>query len=120
MKKLITLLFFFFIGSHLCNAQFISTDDKLHFGAGAVLSSATYTLVYLTTKNSKKAFWYSLGASFVAGLAKEAIDAGQDERFDTGELVATTLGGLTASMTFNLFTGKKKKKKQKEAMALVM
>ena len=76
-------------------------------------------MIYLTTKNSKKAFWYSLGASFVAGLAKEAIDAGQDERFDTGEMVATTLGGFIASMTFNLFKGKKKKKKQKEARALL-
>ena len=111
MKTIITGLVLFFVGSNICNAQFVSGDDKLHFGAGALISAATYTVVYTTTKNKKKAFWMSLGASTLAGLAKEVYDSGQENnKFDTGELFATSLGGLTASITLNIFVGNKKKK----------
>ncbi|XCF05297.1 hypothetical protein ABI125_11240 [Tamlana crocina] len=116
MKLILTLLLLFFSNILICNAQFISADDKLHLGAGALVSGMSYTVVYLATKNKKKAFWYSLGASALAGIAKEAIDLGQNERFDTGEIVATTAGGLFMSTTLNLFIGNKKKKK---AVALV-
>lgn len=110
MKILITSLVLLFAGSNICSAQFVSGDDKLHLAAGALISATTYTIVYTTTKNKKKAFWYSLGVSALAGLTKELIDVSENERFDTGEIAATTLGGLTASMTINLFVGKKKKK----------
>ncbi|NJX15639.1 hypothetical protein [Tamlana crocina] len=113
MKLILTLLLLFFSNILICNAQFISADDRLHLGAGALVSGVSYT-VYSATKNKKKAFWYSLGASALAGIAKEAIDLGQNERFDTGEIVATTAGGLFMSTTLSLFIGNKKK-----AVALV-
>ena len=97
--------------SNTCNAQFITDDDKLHFGAGALISSATYTLVYSKTKSKKKAFWMSLGTSVLAGLAKEVYDSTKKgNKFDTGELVATTVGGFTASVTLEIFVGRKKRK----------
>ncbi|WP_034045050.1 hypothetical protein [Wocania ichthyoenteri] len=108
MKAFIIILALSFTG--LCKAQTISTDDKLHFGAGALISATAYTIVYTTTKNKKKAFWYSLGASTLAGLAKEVYDSGKENnKFDTGEWGATTLGGLTASATISLFVGKNKR-----------
>jgi hypothetical protein len=110
MKILITSLVLLFAGSNICSAQFVSGDDKLHLAAGTLISATTYTIVYTTTKNKKKAFWYSLGVSALAGFTKELIDVSENEKFDTGEIAATTLGGLTASMTINLFVGKKKKK----------
>ncbi|TGV04653.1 hypothetical protein [Flavivirga rizhaonensis] len=117
MKTLAIILTFCFTG--LCSAQFISADDKLHLGAGALISATTYTLVYTTTKNKKKAFWYSLGTSALAGIAKEVYDGGiQNERFDIGEAIATTIGGLTVSTTLSLFVGKKKNKR-KAKIALV-
>ncbi len=110
MRFFVFILILSFTG--LCGAQTISADDKLHFGAGALISASTYTVVYVTTKNKKKAFWYSLGASALAGLAKEVYDSGKEHnRFDTGEWGATTLGGLTASTTINLFVGNKKKRR---------
>lgn len=102
---------FIFMACHLCHAQFISNDDKMHMAAGALISGATYTLVYSTTKNKKKAFWYSFGASALSGLAKELIDAKQNEHFDTGEIVATSTGGLVVSTTLSLFVKNKKKRK---------
>ena len=33
------------------------------------------------------------------------------------EMISTMLGGLTASYTFNIFTGKRKKKKREELLA---
>lgn len=111
MKTIVTILLLSFTG--LCGAQTISADDKLHFGAGALISATTYTVIYATTKNKKKAFWYSLGTSALAGLAKEVYDSSKENnRFDTGELVATTLGGLTASTTISLFVGKNKNKRR--------
>ncbi len=110
MKAFVIILAVLFTG--LCKAQTISGDDKLHFGAGALISATTYTIIYTTTKNKKKAFWYSLGTSALAGLAKEVYDSGKENnKFDTGELAATTLGGLTASATISLFVGKNKNKK---------
>lgn len=117
MQYTITIFVLWFGSLPFCNAQFISGDDKLHLGAGALISGVSYTAVYTVTKNKKKAFWYSLGASALAGVAKEAIDLGQNERFDTGEIVATTAGGLFVSTTLSLFVGNKKKKRK--AVALV-
>ncbi len=113
MKMLLTLIALCLIGT-TCFSQTISADDKLHFGAGAVISGSTYAVVYSVTKNKKKAFWYSLGASTIAGLTKEVYDSGKENnKFDTGEWVATTAGRLTISTTLELFVGKRKNKKQK-------
>ena len=98
-------------------AQVTLEDEGLHFATGAVISSGTYAFVYSKSKNKKKAFWYSLGVSTLAGLSKEIYDGfiitGQ---FDTGEFVATALGGFTASYTFDIFTGKRKEKKREKAL----
>jgi uncharacterized protein YfiM (DUF2279 family) len=109
MKIIAPFLILCLVASNFCNAQLISSDDKLHLAAGALISAGTYTYIYSTTKNKKKAFWFSLGASAAAGLMKEVYDSTKDgNRFDTGEAVATTIGGLTVSLTFQIFAGKNK------------
>lgn len=111
MKTIVTILVLSFTG--LCNAQFISNDGELHVAAGALISATTYTIVYSKTKNKKKAFWYSLGASVIAGIAKEAYDSTKEyNNFDTADVAATVVGGLVATTTINLFVGKKKKNKR--------
>ena len=105
---------------NLCSAQFFEEDDLFHFGVGAAVSSGTYALVYAKTKNKKKAFWYSFGLSSLVGLSKEIYDGYIiTGKFDTGEALATSLGGLTASYTFNIFTGKNKKKKKNKKLAAI-
>ena len=111
MKTILTILAVTMLS--ISHAQFVSEDDHLHFAIGAGISSASYTLVYSKTKNKKKAFWYSLGLSTLAGFSKEFYDGYIiSGRFDTGEAIATFAGGLVASYTFNIFTGKKKKKNE--------
>lgn len=113
MNSLTKLCFILIMFPLITNAQFISSDDKLHLGAGAIISSATYIVVYNKTENKSKAFWYSLGVSALAGLGKELYDSTKKgNKFDTGELVATTAGGFVASITFDLFTKPKKRKKR--------
>ena len=117
MKTLFTVFALFFITTS--NAQFISSDDQLHFAIGAGISAATYSIIYAKTKNKKKAFWYSLGLSTLAGFSKEFYDGYIiNGRFDTGEAVATFTGGLVTSYTFNIFTGKNKKKKEQKKKEL--
>lgn len=116
MKFIATLLALGFINSSLSQVTF--KDEGLHFATGVVLSSATYYLVYSKTNNKKKAFWYSLGVSTIAGLSKEIHDGYIiSGKFDTGEFIATALGGFTASYTFNIFTGKQRKKKREKRLA---
>ena len=103
----------------LSNAQFISNDGELHLAAGALISATTYSIIYASTKNKKKAFWMSLSAATIAGVVKEAMDSRKENnKFDSGDLAATSLGGLTASFTLDLFVGKKKNRKKKN-IALV-
>jgi hypothetical protein len=117
MKKILTILALFI--TSLSSAQFSSTDDKIHLTAGAIISGVTYNIVFKTTKNKKKAFWYSLGVSTLAGFAKEVYDSTKDDsKFDTGEWVATTTGGLVVSTTISLFVGKNKHENNKN-IALV-
>ncbi|WP_178991896.1 hypothetical protein [Winogradskyella schleiferi] len=112
MKTLLTLLTISIMT--VSNAQFVSEDDMLHATIGAGISATSYTLIYAKTKNSKKAFWYSLGLSALAGLSKEIYDGYIIKaRFDTGEAIATAAGGFVASYTLNIFTGKQKRKKRK-------
>lgn len=108
MKNSIVILVLLFAASS--NAQLLTADEKLHLGAGALISSTIYTIVYSKTKNKKKAFCYSIGASVIAGVGKE-FDVAENETFDTGEMLSTFAGGLIVSTTINLFTGKKKRKK---------
>lgn len=95
----------------MCYGQFISEDDLKQFGAGVFISATTYAFVYSVTKNKKKAFWYGLGASTLAGFAKETLDSNRyNTKLDTGEAIATALGGITATVTLDIFVGKRKKK----------
>ena len=112
MKTIITFIILFFVISNTCHAQFISNDGEYHVAAGALISGTTYAIVYSKTKNKSKAFWYSLGASAFAGIAKEVYDSIKpSNHFDAADAAATVVGGLTASVTLSLFVGKKKKRK---------
>ena len=96
MRKLlfITLLIPIFV-----NAQFIKKDKQLHFYAGALIGASTNVVVYKITKDKKKAFWYGVGASVLAGFAKEVLDSREKgNKFDSIDLLATGLGGFAVNI----------------------
>ena len=108
MNKLIILLLLL---PTLSFAQLLTEEDKqMHFAAGAITSTLVYDYVYRKTESKKKAVVYSIASSIVVGSLKELIDSRQKgNKFDTRDLLATTYGGITFGITFNILTKKKKR-----------
>lgn len=110
MKKLICVLFAV-VTAVTANAQ-IEQDKKLHFLAGGLASSYGYTYVYEKTQDRTKATFAGIGTAILAGVLKETIDSRQHgNSFDIQDLAATTLGGITISVTINLIKNDRKNKK---------
>jgi len=108
MNKLIILLLLL---PTLSFAQLLTEEDKqMHFAAGAITSTLVYDYVYRKTESKKKAVVYSIASSIVLGSLKELVDSRQKgNKFDTRDLLATTYGGITFGITFNILTKKKKR-----------
>ena len=105
MKMKYKKLLFILLLSSVTYGQ-IAQDKKLHFMAGALVSTATYDYVFTKTKSKKKAFIYSVASSIIAGLGKELLDQYNYGSFDNKDLLATALGGVSATITINIFTKK--------------
>ena len=108
MKKICVLIA---LSVSVANAQ-IEQDKQLHFLAGGLASSYGYTYVYDKTQDKKKATLAGIGLAIIAGTIKETIDSSQPgNKFDVEDLAATTLGGITISVTINLIKNDKNNKK---------
>ena len=107
--KLILPLVFSLISLNLSSQTFIEQKDKhLHFAAGNAFGTVGYSYVYLKTKNKKKAIIGGLISATLVGTIKETLDSTEPKnKFDLEDLAATALGGITISITFNLFNKKK-------------
>ena len=68
----------------------IGQDKYYHFGAGVI---AEYT-------GNKLEF--PIGTAFMVGFGKESLDYIQYGKFDTKDLLATTLGGLAVTLIIKL------------------
>jgi len=88
-------------------------DKQLHFAAGMVTGAAGYTLVYNKTENKTLAILGGITSSVAAGLAKELYDNQNGGKADPRDILATSLGGLSVSVTIPLFTKNKKKRRNK-------
>ena len=88
-------------------------DKQLHFAAGMVSGAVGYTLVYNKTQNKKLAIAGGLVTSFAAGLAKEYYDKQNGGKADPRDILATSLGGLSVSVTIPLFTKNNRKRRNK-------
>ena len=91
----------------VANAQ-IPEDKKLHFAAGNIAGAAGYFYSYNKHQNKKRAMVAGICSAFAAGVMKEMFDASQGGYVEHGDILATTLGGVTVSVTIPLFTKKKK------------
>lgn len=98
----------------------LEEDKALHFAAGAI--SGSVGAMVASEISDKNKFWTlagSLAGSLLAGTVKEAIDQQRYNGWDNADLGATVLGGISAGVTINLFTGKSKKPKLPQEVFLV-
>ena len=83
-------------------------DKQMHFGAGMIMSSLGYTWSYNKHQDKKRAMITGICTAFAVGVSKELFDGGiQNEYVDPRDIWATTLGGITLSLTIPLFQPKK-------------
>jgi uncharacterized protein YfiM (DUF2279 family) len=88
---------------------FSQPDKQMHFGAGALVGTFTYSAVSLVTKSKTKAFVYSVVAGSSFGLLKEVYDSRKGgSGFNNADLGATVLGSLSVGLTFNVLSGNKR------------
>ncbi len=106
MKQLITILFTILLFN--ANAQLLTESDKKeHYGAGFMFGGIAYGYVMGETDDKLKAFAASVGTALLAGTVKELIDSSKsNNKFDTRDLLATTYGGISIGLTFDLIARK--------------
>ena len=68
----------------------IGQDKYYHFGAGVI------------TEYTGNKLDFPIGTAFMVGFGKESLDYIQYGRFDTKDLLATTLGGLAVTLIIKL------------------
>ncbi len=82
----------------------------LHYGAGVVSGAAGAFIAHKISKGDK---WWTItgavGASLLAGAAKEAIDKRNYGKWDNGDLAATMAGGVTVGIAIEIFHGRRKR-----------
>lgn len=96
MKKLILILTLLLTIGVSGQSEMFGKDKLLHFEAGIFLGGISYELGKIDEGN--KFLWSVVGATSV-GLAKEMLDSSwlkNPQHFDVLDIVATSLGGLTA------------------------
>jgi hypothetical protein len=114
MKFKTFLVLVMFISFFKMNAQ-NQKEDVLHFSAG-ILSGAAGAFVASELSDGNR-FWTFTGAlagSLLAGTIKETIDEKNYGGWDNRDLGATFLGGLTVGITIDVFSGKKRKRQQRQ------
>ncbi|MFT7187048.1 hypothetical protein [Sediminicola arcticus] len=110
---LLLILGMFFVVIPTLKGQLIQEDKMLHFGVGAVIGAGTTGVVYGITKNKTKAVIWGIGLSTLAGITKEVIDHNRYGKADTGDMVATTLGGIFGSFSVKIVLDKKRKRRRR-------
>jgi hypothetical protein len=109
-----TLLIFLWSVS-LVSQTDVKQDKLAHFGAGALVSSLSYVVIYKQTKSAPKSLLYSTACAFLVGTAKEVYDINHSkEGFGTEDLLVTTFGGFVASSFITIGIKDKGKRKQLE------
>lgn len=99
---------FFFITFFINGQSFIEQEDKqLHFMAGNVAGALGYMKSYEKHGDVKRAMITGVCLAFAAGVMKEMYDASQGGYIEHGDILATTLGGITINLTLPIFTERK-------------
>lgn len=105
---LIALLLFSSVGHS--QALYTQPDKQFHFIAGTAIALVSYPIFYRMTNSKWKAHLYSTALVTAVGMLKEGKDELDYGGWDNQDLGATIAGGAWVNVTFNIFTGNKKRK----------
>ena len=101
MKKLLILLL---IPSFLFPQFYEENDKQLHFAAGSIIGASGYVWSYQKHQDKKRAMITGICLAFAAGVVKELYDGEIENGYvELDDIAATTLGGITWSLTIPLF-----------------
>jgi hypothetical protein len=119
MHLLLKIVLFLLLFTQMTLCAQIRRDHVQHFGAGLLAGGAgAFVASELSGGNRFWTFSGAVAGSLIAGVAKEAIDAGQvDNKWDNGDLAATAAGGVTIGVTIDLFSAKSRKRKRRAPTA---
>ncbi len=117
MIKFANIVFFSLFLTHSQVLAQIRNDDILHYSAGVVTGTAG-AFIASELSNGKRIWTFAgaVGAGILAGTMKEYIDKRNNGDWSNRDLGATFLGGLTAGVTIDLLTSRKRKRKQRAYM----
>ena len=103
MKKLLIILLM--ITLPLSAQSFIEQEDKqLHFTAGSIIGATGYIWSYQKHYDKKRAMITGICTAFAAGVIKEMYDGQIKGGYvELEDIAATTLGGITWSITIPIF-----------------
>ncbi|MBO0324011.1 hypothetical protein J0X14_17005 [Muricauda sp. CAU 1633] len=106
MRTLIPTLLFFVLALHGYGQ--VERDKALHFLGGNLFGLAGAGIAKQASDGNRIwTFVGSVAGSALIGVAKEAVDSGQQENgWDNDDLAATVLGGVTVGITIDLFSKK--------------
>ena len=108
----ILLLIPFFTFSQFFNEQ----DKQLHFAAGSIIGASGYVWSYQKHQDKKRAMVTGICLAFAAGVVKEMYDGQIKGGYvELDDIAATTLGGITWSLTIPLFQPTKRATKIRQS-----
>ena len=113
MKKLLILLL---IPSFLFPQFYEENDKQLHFAAGSLIGASGYVWSYQKHQDKKRALVTGICLAFAAGVVKEMYDGQIKGGYvELDDIAATTLGGITWSLTIPLFQPTKRATKVRQS-----
>ena len=86
----------------------IQQDKKLHFAAGNVIGAGGFIYSYNKHYDKKRALINGICTAFGAGVLKEIYDGENDGYVEHEDILATTIGGITATTLLYLLKKDKK------------
>ena len=113
MKKLFILLL---IPNFLFSQFYEENDKQLHFAAGSIIGASGYVWSYQKHQDKKRAMVTGICLAFAAGVMKEMYDGQIKGGYvELEDIAATTLGGISWSLTIPLFQPTKRATKIRQS-----
>ncbi len=115
MKRYFILIALVFVAMTV-NAQLISKDKPLHFGAGIVIGGVGgYTANKIFGGDRYWTWAGAIGSSLAAGVLKENIDKNEYGGWDNNDILFTVLGGAVSGLALNLILKDKGRRRNGKA-----